>query len=111
MACFITLLIDGNIQYYFGKNLFGFEKYGPRISSFFGDEHIMGSYIARLYPLTFALFFLRKEVKTKLYLTILLFILFSSLIIISGERTAIVFHIISIIFIVLFTHLFLVIFF
>ena len=32
---------------------------GIRVSSFFGDEHIMGSYLSRLFPLLFALFLIK----------------------------------------------------
>ena len=43
----IFLIIDGIIQYKFGANLLGWEKYHPtRVSSFFGDEKILGSFLA-----------------------------------------------------------------
>ena len=59
---FLALVIDGYIQYFTGYNILGFwysENY--RISSFFGDELIMGSYLSRLYPLLFALFMVKKK--------------------------------------------------
>ena len=50
VLCFSVLAIDGYIQYFTGTNLVGFEILDNRISSFFGDELIMGSYLSRLFP-------------------------------------------------------------
>jgi len=38
-----------------------------RVSSFFGDELIMGSYLSRLFPLLFALFLVKKKQKFEIY--------------------------------------------
>ena len=40
---------------------------GGRISSFFGDELIMGSYLSRLFPILFALFLIKKKNKYEMY--------------------------------------------
>ena len=61
VLCFSTLAIDGYIQYFTGTNLVGFKISGTRVSSFFGDELIMGSYLSRLFPLLFALFLIKKK--------------------------------------------------
>ena len=45
VLCFLALVIDGYIQYFTGVNLTGFKISGNRVSSFFGDELIMGSYV------------------------------------------------------------------
>ena len=51
IICFSSLIIDGYIQF-FGKNLFGYTLYNNyRVSSFFGSELILGSYLARFFPL------------------------------------------------------------
>ena len=65
LICFSSLIVDGYIQYIFGKNLFGFELYNEyRVSSFFGSELILGSYLARFFPILFGLFiFLDKSKK------------------------------------------------
>ncbi|WP_440681183.1 O-antigen ligase family protein [Candidatus Pelagibacter sp. HIMB1623] len=100
VLCFSALVIDGYIQYFTGKNILGithWENY--RISSFFGDELIMGSYVSRLYPLLFALFLIKKKRLFEIYFVSLLFILASVLILMSGERTALFFHVISLLFI------------
>ena len=63
VLCFLALVIDGYIQFFTGINLSGFKISGNLVSSFFGDELIMGSYLSRLFPLLFALFLLKKKTK------------------------------------------------
>ena len=48
---YITLIFDGYLQFFTGVNIIGLEKTGIRVSSFFGDELILGSYIARFFPI------------------------------------------------------------
>ena len=102
MICYLALVIDGYYQFYFKENIFGIEKFGTnRISSFFGDELIMGSYLSRLFPLFFALFVIKKKKIFEIYLICALFILVDILIYISGERTAFFFLNLSTLFIIL----------
>src|SRR6056300_1788640 len=61
VLCFSVLVIDGYIQYFTGTNLVGFKISGIRVSSFFGDELIMGSYLSRLFSLLFVFFLLKKN--------------------------------------------------
>ena len=58
LVCFLTLIIDGFIQYIFGKNIIGLPKQGIRLSSFFGEELILGSYLSRLLPILIGVFFM-----------------------------------------------------
>jgi len=89
VLCFVALVIDGYIQYFVGENILGFSKWeNNRISSFFGDELIMGSYLSRLFPLLFALFLIKEKKRFETYFIGLLFILIDVLIYMSGERTA-----------------------
>ena len=76
--------------------------FASRVSSFFGDELIMGSYLSRLFPLLFALFIIRENTKYEKYFISILFILIDLLIYISGERTAFFFLNLSTIFIIIF---------
>jgi O-antigen ligase len=99
---FLVLIIDGYIQFFTGSNVLGFPKAGDRISSFFGDELIMGSYLSRLFPLLFALFIVKEKKKLELYFMIFFFLLLSSLILITGERSAFFLHFLSLIFIIIF---------
>lgn len=93
LFCFLILLIDGYIQYFFGYNLLGWKlNTGPRISSFFGEELIYGSYLSRFLPILFGLMILSYENKNFdkniLFLTYLVFILTDVAVFLSGERTA-----------------------
>jgi O-antigen ligase len=100
VLCFSALVIDGYIQYFVGTNLSGYEISGTRVSSFFGDELIMGSYLSRLFPLLFALFIVKKKKKYENYFIGLLFILVDVLIFMSGERASFFFLNLSTIFII-----------
>ena len=105
LICFSSLIIDGYIQYFFGQNLLGVKLYNEyRVSSFFGSELILGSYLSRLFPILFGLFiFLNQEKKNKLLLFFItiIFILSEGLIFLSGERLALFFMNLSAIFIIL----------
>lgn len=88
ILCFSSLTIDGYFQYFTGENLLGYKISGVRVSSFFRDELIMGSYLSRLFPLLFALFLVKKKQKFEIYFIGFLFILVDILIYMSGERSA-----------------------
>ena len=101
VICFSALVIDGYLQFFTGSNILGMPKSGVRISSFFGDELIMGSYLSRLFPLLFALFLVKEKIKYEIYYIGLLFILVDILIYISGERASFFFLNLSTIFIII----------
>ena len=101
VICFSTLVIDGYLQFFTGSNIVGLAKSGVRISSFFGDELILGSYLSRLFPLLFALFLVKKKNKYEMYYIGLLFILVDTLIYISAERASFFFLNLSTIFIII----------
>ncbi len=101
VLCFSSLVIDGYYQYFMGENIFGLKLYGARISSFFGNEAIMGSYLSRLFPLLFALFLIKRKHKFEVYFIGLLFILVDILIFMSGERSAFFYLNLSTIFIII----------
>lgn len=106
LITFTILTIDGFIQFFLGHNIIGL-PIGPssRVSSFFGTELILGSYLARLLPLFIALFFVKKN--KKIYEVLFLIILFLStytLVLISGGRSSFLFANIALIFILIFTH-------
>tara|TARA_B100000965_G_scaffold325578_1_gene287872 strand:+ start:2076 stop:3374 length:1299 start_codon:yes stop_codon:yes gene_type:complete len=50
IAFFSFLVLDSLIQYYTGKNILGNEVVRSRISSFFGEELILGGFILRIIP-------------------------------------------------------------
>ena len=101
VVCFSALVVDGYFQFFSGFNIIGLPASGDRISSFFGKELIMGSYLSRLFPLLFALFVLRKNSKFEVYYIGILFILIDVLIYIAGERASFVFLNLSTLFIII----------
>ena len=101
IICFLALVMDGFYQYFTGKNILGYKYSGHRISSFFGDELIMGSYLSRLFPLMFALFVIKKKNSIEVYFIAFLFILVDILIFLSGERAAFFYLNLSTIFIII----------
>ncbi len=105
LICFSSLLVDGYIQYIFGKNLLGYSLYNDyRVSSFFGSELILGSYLSRFFPILFGLFvFLNNLKKNRLifFLVTMIFILSEGLIFLSGERLAFFFMNLSAIFMII----------
>tara|TARA_Y100000389_G_scaffold205079_1_gene262788 strand:- start:110 stop:1369 length:1260 start_codon:yes stop_codon:yes gene_type:complete len=101
--CFVILVLDGFLQYFSGENILGW-KNSYRTSSFFGDEHILGSYLSRLWPIFFGLSIIIFKQKKKLFfLFILTFILSEVLIFLSGDRSAFFYINLSAIFIILFS--------
>jgi O-antigen ligase len=101
VLCFTAFVIDGYIQFFTGENILGFKLSGIRVSSFFSDELVMGSYLSRLFPLLFALFLIKKKQKFEIYFLGLLFILVDVLIFLSGERSAFFFLNLSTVFIII----------
>lgn len=100
LVCFSALIFDGYIQFFFEKNLFGMPLgTDGRVSSFFGDELILGSYISRLLPIIFGISLILEK-KTRYYF-LPLFILSEVLVFLSGERTSFFFINLSAIFILI----------
>ena len=104
LICFTALVLDGFYQYFVGENILGWQKESSRITSFFGDEKILGSYLSRLWPIFFGLSIIIFNKKDKLFfLLILIFILSEALIFLSGDRTAFFYINLSAIFVILFS--------
>jgi hypothetical protein len=107
LITFSILIVDGYIQYFTGSNLFGYQMKTEgniaRVSSFFGHELILGSYLVRLFPLLFALFIARKKKNfLEVYLISILFILIDVLIFLAGERASFALLNLSTFFIIIF---------
>ena len=87
---FMTIIFDALLQYYSGKNLLNYEIQSYRISGFFGEELILGSFILKILPI-FLLFLIMNNSLTKnisyiFYATIISLAIF--IIYLSGERTS-----------------------
>lgn len=103
LICFVSLIFDGFIQYFTGKNLLGW-KSTYRTSSFFGDEAILGSYLSRLWPIFFGISIFISKKKNKLFLPLIIILILSEvLIFLSGDRTAFFYINLSAIFVILFS--------
>ncbi len=89
---FLLFFIDSIIQFNFKKNIFFFPIEQPgRVSSFFKDELMLGSYIARFLPILIGLIFMQNMTRKSETLVISFFLFISLLLIIlSGERNAII---------------------
>lgn len=87
---FILLISDGYLQFFFKENILGWPIQGTRVSSFFKDELILGSYLSRLLPIYFALL-IYNNFEKKTYQYFIFFIIFvgvETLTFLSGERVA-----------------------
>ena len=104
LFCFLILIFDGFFQYFNGSNIIGLKlQPGPRASSFFGDELILGSYLIRLLPIFFGItILLFSKQKKIIYLIGLILVLVETLVFISGERTAFFYVNLSAVFIIFF---------
>lgn len=102
----LTVLgIDTIFQYIFGFNILGWQKLDNnfRITSLFGEDEVLGSYIARLFPFILSLFLFSKKYYNKKYENFIIFsiILLSGIIcLFSGERTSFFLFLISILLII-----------
>ena len=88
---YYTLLLTFSVLIFYAliEYIFHLNKHPSRISSFFGEELILGSYLSRLLPLITALFFIRKNKSNKEKNFFLIFFALTYLVIlISGERAA-----------------------
>lgn len=97
---YVSLFFDSLFQIYFKKNILGFPLMNDRVSSFFGDELILGSFISKTFAiLLFLIFNLKLYGKFFHYLFILSISIF--LVIVSAERTSL-----FVLFIIIFFSLF-----
>lgn len=99
--CIFILFIDTIYQFYFGYNILGIEPYSEtRMTSFMGDEAILGRYISYISPISLILLLLIKvNHKFKFILTLLITSFSFILVILSGDRVpSLIFFIFSIVF-------------
>ena len=88
---YCVVLFDSYFQYIFGFNIFGFVSPRPdRLSSFFGDEMVVGSFLSRLFPfILFCILVVSNKFNDRIkYISPFLLIFSDVIIYISGERTS-----------------------
>ena len=105
LLVYVVLFLDSIYQFYNLENILGFkieDKNNFRITSFFGKDEIMGSFIARLFPLLIFLIVINSNMnnlKKNNFLIIIFTMISFCLVMLSGERTSIALLLLSIIFI------------
>ncbi len=86
----IIVAFDSFIEFFLGRNILGYgEAYGNRIVSFFKDEAVVGAYINAFMFIIIGYFFdkfIEKDLKFKIFLVLIIFFLFSA-VLITGERS------------------------
>ena len=88
LLCIIVVSFDGIYQYFFDFNLIGNEKHDyNRLTGFFGDEPIIGRYVAYLSIFSFALIYQNYNNFTKVRIFLMFLLMISEvLVFLSGER-------------------------
>ena len=89
LPIFLLVLLDGLFQSVFQFNLIGMINNTSRISGFFGDEWILGSFVFHIAPVALLSIFFYKNISNRIK-NICLIIIISisiSVIYVSGERT------------------------
>jgi O-antigen ligase len=99
IICYVLLLADSLYQFVTGFNILGY-KSTDRISSFFGEKLIMGSFVSRTLPVALSILFF---VKIRFNELCKVFIIFISgvLIYFSAERLAFAYYLFTVIFFIL----------
>ena len=102
---FIILISDSLYQLINGTNLTGYSKYQGQVNSFFGEnkDGVLGSFMARILPVYLSLHYFLNP-KQKIFLLIKYFFLFATVVIciLSGERAAFIYAIITFLFYLIF---------
>ncbi len=94
----LVLLADSIFQFFLGFNIVGFEIISGRVSSFFHDELILGSYLVRIMPIIlWFMFFFRIDLKKNIVPIIIFFSLYFITIYLAGGRTSFFLWVITII--------------
>ena len=89
LLCIFVVTVDGFYQYFMNVNLFGNAKYLPtRLTGMFGDEPIIGRYIAYLSIFSFALIYQNFTVSKRMMILSISFLVVAEVIVFfSGERS------------------------
>ena len=105
VVSFFTLIFvsfDTIFQFYFGYNIIGLETGNKvRMGSFFGEELIVGSFLARLFPFIIIYLFFFNEKSINIFTGFATILFIGIAIFLSGERTAFLFFLISLFYIFL----------
>ncbi len=101
VSLYLILFFDTIYQLIVGKNIIGLtyiNRDNFRLTSFFGKNEVLGSYIARFYPFVLSIIFLdayKNKKKINKFLIFFITIISICTVIMSGERTALFLIVIS----------------
>ena len=101
VSLYLILFFDTIYQLVVGKNIIGLTYINLdnfRLTSFFGKNEVLGSYIARFYPFVLSIIFLdayKNKKKINKFLIVFITIISICTVIMSGERTALFLIVIS----------------
>jgi len=85
----LVILVDSIIQFFYGTNIIGLQANYARISSFFAEELILGSYLVRILPvILFFLFYFNLDFRKYTFYLIFFFSLYLISIYVSAGRTS-----------------------
>ncbi len=88
ILCAIILVLDSFFQFFVGSNILGYRLIDEnRVSSFFNEESVLGSFLIKILPFIFIYLFKNFNKQNQIYL-FLLIINICITIFISGERAA-----------------------
>ena len=86
---FFILTLDAIFQFLNGTNILGFDIIKGRVSSFFQDELILGSFLIRLMPIIlWFIFFLNIDLRKNFFFSLVFLSFYLISIYLSGERTS-----------------------
>ena len=88
IICFLLITLDGFYQYFVGVNIFGNQKFSSdRLTGMFGDEPIIGRYLAYISILGFALIYQCYKLSKEIMIYSIIFLVIAEIVIfLSGER-------------------------
>lgn len=83
------IFFDSYFQFFIGKNLFGFEIINERISSIFGSELILGSFLLKILPLfVYFLIYTNIEINKNFFKLAIFFGIYFTVIYLAAGRTS-----------------------
>lgn len=85
----ILIILDSFLQFFVGENILGDKIINGRVSSFFGSELVLGSFLIKILPfLIWIIFYFRFDTQKNKYFLIIFFSSIFFTIYISAERTS-----------------------
>ncbi|MDB4234578.1 O-antigen ligase family protein [Alphaproteobacteria bacterium] len=103
LLTFFIVSFDGIYEYINGSNIFHNKAFPGRIAGLFGDEWVIGSFLSRILPVVFFLYFINLKNLNNFYnfFFVITIIISFVTIILSGERAAYLYGLISLLFFII----------